>query len=155
MYFITTIPLSDVDNFITAKMENIWGVKETDPIIKKLSKDDKIIFICGLNYQGDIRPKGFPFLSDYSKYKIGIEEIWRCNVLQPPVRNNLLEPKYQYTFKFEYIEIISDVQLNALKPEIVEIIRKLYTGRNKYAEITESDFNNIFLHNNIRDTIEL
>ena len=141
MAFLTIVPLTLVDNYIIAKTDYVWGVKSDSKFIDKLIPGSNILFIAGLN-QGDTKIKGFPFLKSYNNQGIRVEDLWRCKIKTKPVKDNNspFGKDFPYVFELEIIEEVPDFTIDALKPELVEIIRKLYISNNRFVEIDDELF---------------
>jgi hypothetical protein len=145
MAILTIIPLSLIDNYIIAKTDYLWGIKSDSKFIDKLIPDNDILFIAGLN-QGENKMKGFPFLKSYNNQDIRVEDLWRCKIKTKPVevKDSPFGEDYPIVFELEIIEEIPDFAIDDLKPELVEIIRKLYISNNRFAEIDDKLFENSF-----------
>ena len=145
MAILTIVPLTLIDNYIIAKTDYLWGIKSDSKFINKLIPGDNILFIAGLN-QGDTKIKGFPFLKSYSNQGIRVEDLWRCEIKTKPVmnKNSPFGKDYPYVFELDIIEEIPDFGIDDLKPELIEIIRKLYISNNRFVEIDNKLFVNSF-----------
>lgn len=141
MAILTIVPLTLVDNYIIAKTDYLWGIKSDSKFIDKLIPGDNILFIAGLN-QGGTKTNGFPFLKSYKNQGIRVEDLWRCKIKTKPVKekNSPFGDDYPYVFELEIIEEVPDFAIDDLKPELIEIIRKLYISNNRFAEIDDKLF---------------
>ena len=147
MALITRIPQSEIENYMIGKEETIWGIKDDKKTLDLFKKENKLLFIAGINYQGEGKaPKGFPILKSYDNIELGVEEMWRCTVTSKPKRiKSSFGEKYPYIFEIEFVGDVPDFPLTKLKPELIEIVRKLYIGRKRFVKIDDKFFESPFV----------
>lgn len=140
------VPLTEIDNYIIGKTEQIWGARKNNKEVADLTIGDELIFVIGVHSLDEPTPKGFPRLKSYSGLDVQVEELWRCKLKTTPIHrdDSPFGADFPVVFEFEMLGSFHDFPINSLKPEVVEGIRKIFTGKKKLVSINNDHFADLF-----------
>ena len=136
------VPLSEIDNYIIGRTEQIWGARKANKEVANLILGDDLIFVIGVHSLDEPTPRGFPRLKSYNGLQIQVEEMWRCRLSTTPIHkeDSPFGGEYPVVFEFDLLGSFHDFSLTSLKPEVVEGIRKLFTGGKKLIKLDDDLF---------------
>lgn len=140
------VPLTEIDNYIIGKTEQIWGARTSNKEVTNLLIGNELIFVIGVHSLDEPTPKGFPRLKSYEGLQIQVEELWRCKVKTTPIHrdDSPFGPEYPIVFEFELIDSHHDFTIHNLNSKLVEGIRKIFTGKKKLISINDDLFTDLF-----------